>query len=109
MPGAPVPSTANGSMKLDLHMAFTSKAEQQAEQQGAQCQRHAQRLEAMQFGIGIALGGFGSGHRSSPCKVHGYIKPPPRALAPAESGRAAAGMWRNAGRRTAWLAYARPA
>ena len=36
------------------------------------------------------------------CMVH--IKHPARALAPAQSGRLAAGLWRNAGTRVAWLA-----
>lgn len=112
-PDAPLPSTADrpdrNGLAWRVRMAFTSQAEQQAEQQGAERQCDAQRLEAVQFGVEVALDGFGFRHRPTPRRVHGHIKPPARALAAAESGRPAAGIWRNAGKRVAWLARARPA
>lgn len=113
VPVAQLPSTANGlnedGSKQDLYMASTSKAEQQSEQQRSNRQRGAQRLEAVQFGVGIACGGFDWRHGELPVDGLMHIKPPARALAPAESGRPAAAMWRNAGKGAAWLAYARPA
>lgn len=54
-PGAPLPSTADrpdrNGLEWRVRMAFTSQAEQQAEQQGAERQCDAQRFEAVQFGI----------------------------------------------------------
>lgn len=66
-PDAPLPSTERGSngygSKQDLSIAFASEAEQQSEQQAADRQRGAQWLEAVQFGVGIAVGGLGLWHR----------------------------------------------
>lgn len=79
------------------------QAQQQAEQQRAHGQRHPQRLEAAQFGVGVAFGGIVAGHGGIPVGV-GCISTPGAAAWAAGQGLLAAGLWQNAGSTIARLA-----
>lgn len=81
------------------------QAQQQAEQQRAYRQRHPQRFEAAQFGVGVAIGGVGAGHFGVPAGV-GYISLRNTATWAAHLGRLAAHLWQNAGNANARLAPA---
>jgi len=61
-------------MKLDLRMAFTSKTEQQPEQERADRQRGAQRLEAVQFGIRMHACLIGFAHEGCSSFERGVIE-----------------------------------
>ena len=79
------------------------QAQQQAEQQRAERQRHPQRLEAAQFGVGVAFGSIVAGHGGIPADV-GCISGPGAAVRATGQGPLAAGLWQNRGSRGVRLA-----
>lgn len=83
----------------------------QAHQQGADGQRHAQGFEAAQLGVRVGFGGgrCGCHELRSPAWCLTCITPRCAALAPAQSGALAAGLWPNAGSCAARLARRRRA